>query len=131
MKENPLTMEILLDQLAGLNIIQIAAIPMILLVIAEWILTIVKKKDYYNSIHRSRKCRNISPIKNSHFWSHALLLQPDTLEHTKHMVGIHPLYTRHRFLQVLVTPINPCQPFLVGNTRHPSQFRKIQLVRSF
>jgi hypothetical protein len=33
MKENPLTMEVLLDQLTGLNIIQIAAIPLILLVI--------------------------------------------------------------------------------------------------
>jgi hypothetical protein len=38
-------MEMLLDQLTGLNIIQIAAIPLILLVILEWILTIVQKKD--------------------------------------------------------------------------------------
>jgi antibiotic biosynthesis monooxygenase (ABM) superfamily enzyme len=44
MKENPLTMEMLLDQLIGLDIIQYAAIPMILLVILEWILTIVQKK---------------------------------------------------------------------------------------
>jgi hypothetical protein len=36
MKES-LTMEMLLDQLAGLNIIQLAAIPLILLVITEWI----------------------------------------------------------------------------------------------
>jgi hypothetical protein len=43
MKENPLTMEMLLDQLA-LNIIQLAAIPLILLVITEWILTIIQKK---------------------------------------------------------------------------------------
>jgi sterol desaturase/sphingolipid hydroxylase (fatty acid hydroxylase superfamily) len=50
MKENPLTMEMLLDQLTGLNIIQIAAIPLILLVIMEWVLTIVQKKDYYNSL---------------------------------------------------------------------------------
>ena len=50
MRENPLTMEMLLNQLAGLNIIQIAAIPMILLVVAEWILTIAQKKDYYNSL---------------------------------------------------------------------------------
>ena len=49
-KENQLTMEMLLDQLAGLNIIQIAAIPMIVLVIAEWILTIIQKKEYYNSL---------------------------------------------------------------------------------
>jgi hypothetical protein len=50
MKENPLTMEMLLDQLAGLNIIQLAAIPLILLVITEWILTIIQKKDYYDSL---------------------------------------------------------------------------------
>jgi sterol desaturase/sphingolipid hydroxylase (fatty acid hydroxylase superfamily) len=50
MKENPLTMEMLLDQLAGLNIIEIAAIPLILLVILEWVLTIIQKKDYYNSL---------------------------------------------------------------------------------
>ena len=50
MKENPLTMEMLLDQLIGLDIIQYAAIPLILLVILEWILTIVQKKDYYNSL---------------------------------------------------------------------------------
>lgn len=50
MKENPLTMDMLLDQLIGLDIIQYAAIPMILLVILEWILTIVQKKDYYNSL---------------------------------------------------------------------------------
>jgi sterol desaturase/sphingolipid hydroxylase (fatty acid hydroxylase superfamily) len=50
MKENPLTMEMLLDQLIGLDIIQYAAIPMILLVVLEWILTIVQKKDYYNSL---------------------------------------------------------------------------------
>jgi hypothetical protein len=49
MKENPLTMEMLLDQLAGLNIIQLAAI-LILLVITEWILTIIQKKDYYDSL---------------------------------------------------------------------------------
>jgi sterol desaturase/sphingolipid hydroxylase (fatty acid hydroxylase superfamily) len=48
MKENPLTIEMLLDQLAGLNIIQIAAIPLILLVVIEWILTIIQKKDYYD-----------------------------------------------------------------------------------
>lgn len=48
MKENFLTMEMLLEQLAGLNIIQMAAIPLILLVLMEWILTIVQKKDYYD-----------------------------------------------------------------------------------
>jgi sterol desaturase/sphingolipid hydroxylase (fatty acid hydroxylase superfamily) len=50
MKENPLTIEMLLDQIIDLNIIQIAAIPMILLVVAEWVLTIIQKKDYYNSL---------------------------------------------------------------------------------
>lgn len=50
MKENPLTMEMLLDQLVGLDIIQFAAIPMILLVLLEWLLTIIQKKDYYNGL---------------------------------------------------------------------------------
>jgi hypothetical protein len=49
MKENPLTMEMLLDQLAGLNIIQLAAIPLILLVITEWTYH-YSKKDYYDSL---------------------------------------------------------------------------------
>ena len=49
MKEN-LTMEMLLAQLVDLNIIQLAAIPMILLVVLEWILTIIQKKDYYDSL---------------------------------------------------------------------------------
>jgi hypothetical protein len=43
MKESPLTIEMLLDQI-DLNIIQIAAIPMILLVVLEWVLTIIQKK---------------------------------------------------------------------------------------
>jgi hypothetical protein len=43
MKESPLTIEMLLDQIIDLNIIQIAAIPMILLVVAEWVLTIKKR----------------------------------------------------------------------------------------
>lgn len=50
MKENPLTMEMLLDQLIGLNFIQLAAIPMISLVLLEWIITIVQKKEYYDSL---------------------------------------------------------------------------------
>jgi hypothetical protein len=45
MKESPLTIEMLLDQIIDLNIIQIA-IPMILLVVLEWVLTIIQKKDY-------------------------------------------------------------------------------------
>jgi hypothetical protein len=44
MKESPLTIEMLLDQIIDLNIIQIAAIPMILLVVLEWVLTIIQKK---------------------------------------------------------------------------------------
>jgi hypothetical protein len=39
----------LLDQIIDLNIIQIAY-SMILLVVAEWVLTIIQKKDYYNSL---------------------------------------------------------------------------------
>jgi hypothetical protein len=45
MKENPLTMEMLLDQLI-VRYYQYAAIPMILLVYIGWILTIVQKKNY-------------------------------------------------------------------------------------
>jgi sterol desaturase/sphingolipid hydroxylase (fatty acid hydroxylase superfamily) len=50
MNENTLTIEMLLDQLVGLDIIQYAAIPMILLVVLEWVLTIVQKKEYYNRL---------------------------------------------------------------------------------
>ncbi|MEC5167150.1 sterol desaturase/sphingolipid hydroxylase (fatty acid hydroxylase superfamily) [Flavobacterium sp. PL11] len=50
MKKDPLTMDELLDQLVGLDIIKYAAIPLILLVIVEWILTFIQKKDYYNSL---------------------------------------------------------------------------------
>ena len=49
MKET-LTMEMLLDSLVGLNIIQLAAIPMIILVLLEWTLTIIQKKDYYDGL---------------------------------------------------------------------------------
>ena len=48
MRENPVSFEMLADQLADLKLIQAAAIPMILLVLAEWILTYFKKKDYYD-----------------------------------------------------------------------------------
>ncbi|MFT5252817.1 MAG: antibiotic biosynthesis monooxygenase (ABM) superfamily enzyme, partial [Flavobacteriales bacterium] len=48
MNEKTLTMEMLLDQLVGLDIIQYAAIPAILLVVLEWVFTIVQKKEYYN-----------------------------------------------------------------------------------
>jgi hypothetical protein len=48
-KDSPLTIEMLLDQIIDLNIIQIAAIPMILSVVAEWVLTIIQKKNCYNS----------------------------------------------------------------------------------
>jgi hypothetical protein len=66
MKENPLTMEMLLDQLAGLNIIQLAAIPLILLVITEWILTIIQKRllrqfrHHISYVYRTCKC--LSPL---------------------------------------------------------------------
>jgi hypothetical protein len=72
MKENPLTMEVL-DQLTGLNIIQIAAIPLILLVILEWILTIVQKKDITTAdtiSYRTIVCRYLRFIKNRIFESY-------------------------------------------------------------
>jgi hypothetical protein len=105
MKENPLTMEMLLDQLTGLNIIQIAAITLILLVISEWILTIVqKKKGYYNSldthirhIYRTCKCWYLRFIKNRNFWSHILFLQYRSMEHPKRLVGLYSLYYCYRF----------------------------------
>ena len=50
MKENPLSLEMLLDQLIGLNFIELAAIPMISLVLLEWVFTIIKKKDYYDGL---------------------------------------------------------------------------------
>jgi sterol desaturase/sphingolipid hydroxylase (fatty acid hydroxylase superfamily) len=40
----------LIEQVSEYNIIQIAAIPMILLVILEWVITIAKKKDYYDGL---------------------------------------------------------------------------------
>jgi len=43
-------MEMLLDQLVGLDIIQYAAIPAILLFVLEWVFTIVQKKEYYNRL---------------------------------------------------------------------------------
>jgi hypothetical protein len=49
---------------------QIAAIPLILLVILEWILTIVQKKGYYNSLDTisatfmGLKCEYLSFVKN-------------------------------------------------------------------
>ena len=39
MRENPVTFEMLVEQLNDLNIIKAAAIPMISLVVLEWILT--------------------------------------------------------------------------------------------
>jgi hypothetical protein len=67
MKENPLTMEMLLDQLAGLNIIQLAAIPLILLVITEWILTIKRLlrqfRHHISYVYRTYKCGYLRCIK--------------------------------------------------------------------
>lgn len=50
MKKLPITTEMLIEQLSDLNIIQFAAIPMILLVVLEWILSTVLKRDYYDGL---------------------------------------------------------------------------------
>ncbi len=50
MRKYPISVEMLIEQVSEYNIIQIAAIPMILLVVLEWIITIVKKKDYYDGL---------------------------------------------------------------------------------
>lgn len=50
MRDYPVTFEMLESQLAGLNIVALAAIPMITLVFLEWLLTYFKKKDYYDSM---------------------------------------------------------------------------------
>ncbi|NNC85429.1 MAG: sterol desaturase family protein [Bacteroidia bacterium] len=50
MRDNPVTFEMVLEQLDGLNIISMAAIPMISLVILEWVLSYYKKKDYYDGM---------------------------------------------------------------------------------
>lgn len=50
MRKSPISVEMLIEQVSEYNIIQIAAIPMILLVILEWVFTIAKKKDYYDGL---------------------------------------------------------------------------------
>ncbi|MGB5238607.1 MAG: sterol desaturase family protein [Flavobacteriaceae bacterium] len=50
MRKSPISVEMLIEQVSEYNIIQIAAIPMILLVVLEWIVTIAKKKDYYDGL---------------------------------------------------------------------------------
>ena len=50
MREHPITFEMLVDQLADVQIIKAAAIPMITLVALEWVLTYFKKKDYYDGL---------------------------------------------------------------------------------
>lgn len=50
MRKTPISVEMLIEQVSEYNIIQIAAIPMILLVILEWVITIAKKKDYYDGL---------------------------------------------------------------------------------
>ena len=50
MRDNPISIEMLIEQVSDYNIIQLAAIPMILLVVLEWIISIAKKKDYYDSL---------------------------------------------------------------------------------
>ncbi len=48
MRENPVTFDMLVDKLAEYQYIQFAAIPMITLVVLEWILSYYSKKDYYD-----------------------------------------------------------------------------------
>ncbi len=50
MKKTPLTLETLLEQLIDLNIIELAAIPMISLVVLEWFFTWRQKKKYYDGL---------------------------------------------------------------------------------
>ena len=50
MRENPITYEMLTGRLEGLNIVAAMAIPMILLVLLEWVLSYYKKKDYYDTL---------------------------------------------------------------------------------
>ena len=50
MREDPITFEMLVDQLATLNLIKAAVIPMISLVLLEWFLTFYQKKDYYDGL---------------------------------------------------------------------------------
>jgi hypothetical protein len=68
MKENPLTMEMLLDQLAGLNIIQLA-IPLILLVIVDSYHYSKKRllrqfRHHISYVYRTYKCGYLRCIKN-------------------------------------------------------------------
>ncbi len=48
MRENPVTFDMLIEQLDGLNIIPAMAIPMILLVVLEWVISARQKKGYYD-----------------------------------------------------------------------------------
>ncbi|NND95105.1 MAG: sterol desaturase family protein [Flavobacteriales bacterium] len=50
MRDNPVYFEALANSLEGLNIVKAAAIPMISLVVLEWILSYFKKKDYYDGL---------------------------------------------------------------------------------
>jgi hypothetical protein len=75
MKENPLTMEMLLDQLIGLDIIQYA-VPMILLCVLEWILQLFKKRllqqlRHSGHFYRYRKC-GISALLKRDFLNYAV-----------------------------------------------------------
>jgi hypothetical protein len=97
MKENPLTMEMLLDQLAGLNIIQLAAIPLILLVITE-ILTIIQKKrllrqfrHHISYVYRTCKCCYLRCIKNRIFELYCFFIM-SFLGVSKRMVGLCSLH---------------------------------------
>jgi len=48
LRENPVTFDMLIEQLDGLNIIPAMAIPMILLVVLEWVISARQKKGYYD-----------------------------------------------------------------------------------
>lgn len=50
MRENPITYHMLLSDLGELNIVGTMAVPMILLVLIEWIISWYKKLDYYDGL---------------------------------------------------------------------------------
>jgi len=50
MRENPVTYEMIVSRLDGLNIVAAAAIPMISLVLLEWVLNYFQKKEHYDSL---------------------------------------------------------------------------------
>ena len=127
MRENPITFEMLVDQLADLKLIQAAAIPMILLVLAEWLLTYFKKKDYYDGLDTLAATVigvvNVAQSAALKFATFGLILffyNFSTVEHPSNLVGICSLSCINRCLSILVSPCGSYQPFLVGNTCYAS-----------